>query len=148
MTEKDKKNRYKNGRFKDNNTAREKWTEEVVKRRLKKMLKRLKADEDNEICALIILAEKEGLYLDWFNHMRTKFKDNSVIIELMDQVVTQTESKLFGRALRREVDSYVALFGLKAYYKRVDRQHILTENDNKNDGKLDINFNYPQKNDE
>lgn len=141
MTEKDKKNRYKNGRFKDGNTASEKWTEDVVKKKLKRMLKLLKNDHDDEICALVILAQKEGVYLDWFNHMRTKFKENSEIIEMFDLIQAQTEGKLFNKALRREVDSYVALFGLRAYYNRKDKQHIIQ--DTKTDGKIEVELKYP-----
>ncbi len=146
MTEKDKKNRYKDGRWRDGNTASEKWTADVVKKRLKRMLRLLQNDKDGEICALIILAQKENLYLDWFNHMRTKFKDNSEIIEMFDMVQAKTEGRLFEKALKREVDSYVALFGLRAYYKRADKQHIIR--DDKTEGTLDINLNYKDKKDD
>lgn len=146
MEEKEKKNRYKDGRWKDGNVAAEKWTADVVKKRLKRMLKRLHKDEEGEICALIILAEKENLYLDWFNHMRSKFKENSEITEMLDMVQAKTEGRLFNKALKREVDSYVALFGLRAYYNRHEKQVI--ENDNRNEGKLDITLNYANKKDD
>lgn len=144
MKEKPKNGRYKDGRFAENNTFHEKWTPSVVKKRLKRMIRRLENDES--ILTIHKLCNEEKLYYDWFNNMARKFKDYTEIYEMIKRIKTITEGRILEGALKRDVDSYVALFGLRTYYGRQDKQVI--EQNTKTDGELKVTLRYAKREDD
>ncbi len=125
---KNNRKRNKRGQFVPGNKDAEKWTEVSVMQRLKKSLKLLSKDENEEgkykIYSIVQLSKHLGTYHQWFGLMKNKFKDNELINNTIEQIFTICEARLFEMTAEGKINPYVGQFGLKIYHNRRETQEL------------------------
>lgn len=135
------------GRFVKGNTIRLKWTRKKTLKTLLELKKILDGDVSNEICIIHHLVNKLNLSKVWLTDMERKFADDEEIVETIDLIKGILEGRVWTKTSKNEINPYLGLFTLKAYFGNVEKQYIQTENTNKDEVNTNVNLNviYPTK---
>ena len=88
----------------------QKWTEERV---LMNLIAVEKMSREDEIIYLGTALNRQGLYIQVWSYWRRKYANYDDIMEMMLRIDSLFESKLYEKALRKEVSPWVAIFSLK-----------------------------------
>lgn len=109
------------------NKFAEKWTEETVLKMLSEIEKHAKKHTTLWLGSALV---KVGLYMEIWDYWKTKFKDNDEVFQPIKKIEAIFQDRLFSKALNGDVNSTVAIFGLKNNHKWTDRQETTIKGDN------------------
>ena len=128
-----------------NNKFAEKWTKATVNDVLDEMIEVIKERDKagRPIYSITKLLGLTGLYNRFPHYMREKFGKEKELMNKLDYIYTIVEGNLYERGIEDpDVNAGLVQFGLKAFHKRFDEQHINLKSDNKNtqEGEITINF--------
>lgn len=106
---------------KKGNTYAEKWTRRTVLDQLAK----IEAEAQKATCLWLGSAlVKVGLYKDVWAYWTEKFADDDQVFRTIKKVEQIFEDRLFTKAVKGDVNSAVAIFGLKNNHYWTDKREI------------------------
>lgn len=108
------------------NKYAEKWTEETVLEKLSEIEVYAKKQTTLWLGSALV---KAGLYFDVWDYWKTKFKDNAKVFRTTKKIEAIFQDRLFSKALNGDVNSTVAIFGLKNNHGWTDKQETTLKGD-------------------
>lgn len=108
------------------NKNAEKWTEETVLKQLAEIEKHANKRTTLWLGSALV---KVGLYMDIWDYWKTKFRENEVVFRSIKAIEAIFQDRLFTEALKGDVNSTVAIFGLKNNHGWTDKQETTIKGD-------------------
>lgn len=129
------------------NSFNQKWNKENVNEKLDEMIELMEERNDTKkpIYSISKLLSEVKSYNRFPSYLREKFGNDEEIMNKLDYIYTTTEANLFEKGIdNTRVNGALVQFGLRAFHKRFDEQHINLKNEHTGD--ISITF-VPPKDD-
>jgi hypothetical protein len=133
------------------------YTKQEILDKLQEMKKLM--DEDENIVTITQVCDKADIYPNWPSYIRKAHGSDIEITHALDKLYNKCESRFLTKAMDGKMHHVFAIFGLKAYYNRIEyekgreldikeRNADMMENEELNNWgnkEININIKYPEQ---